>query len=278
MSRRQSALFAVTFIASISFFSHAVKPHAAICLWIFVAALLAGIGLVVNIWWMRFDQRRLDYQTLEEALRVYCFWALAGLKDSAAENYLGSFRSEIVWTRQAVRNVCPPSRQWRTEFDALPAEEQYRRIGIVRKNWVAEQATAFKDQAEEYHRWASILRLTGSGFVKVGCLCAVALLFFAQSAELAGSESIHFLLLASGLLILTGGFLLLIGERRSYAELSRRCDRLQKLFNDGRLELEQNTAGGDLPRIRETLRALGREAIAEYSQRLYLRRAGPRSN
>ena len=208
-------------------------------------------------------------------MRVYCFWALAGLKDSAAESYLGSFRSDIVWTRQALRNICPPSRQWRTEFEALPAEEQYRRIGIVRKNWVAEQAAAFKAKAEEYHRWGSILRLAGSGFVKVGCLCAVALLFCGQSAELAGSGSIHFLLLASGILILTGGFLLLIDVRRSYGELCRRYGRLQTLFRDGRLELEQNISTGDLPRIRETLRALGREAIGECGQRLHLRRAGP---
>jgi hypothetical protein len=283
MNRRQTTLFTAMLVALVSFHlylhgdEHAdgTVSHGAACLWIFLGGIATAAGLVVNVWWERLDQRSLDYRALAEALRVRCFWALAGLKDSVADSYLSQMRGEMAWVRQALWSVCPPTRRWRSEFEALGDEEKRRRIELVRANWAAEQTEYFKAKAEENHRWASVFRFAGFGLAVAGWFCAFLLLFFGGQGALPGAEPIGPLLLASSLLVLLGGFLLVVCERRFHEALAKHYSRLHTVFADGLIELEQNIAEGDSSRIRDTLRALGNEALAEHAQWLILRRARP---
>jgi hypothetical protein len=283
MERWQTALFAVMLIALISFhvYLHGEEKagegasHCAVCLWIFLIGIISAGGFVVNVWWERLDQRSLDYRSLAEALRVRCFWALAGLKDSVADSYLSQLRGEMAWVRQALWSVCPPTRRWRSEFEVLGEEEKKRRIELVRANWVAEQARYFKETAQKNHRWASLLRFAGFGLAMAGWFFAFLLLFCGREGTAPGADPFGPLLLASSLLALFGGFLLVICERRFHESLAKHYGRLHTVFADGLIELEQNIAESDPSRIRETLRALGNEALAEHAQWLILRRARP---
>jgi hypothetical protein len=120
-----------------------------------------------------------------------------------------------------------------------------------------------------------VFRFAGFGLAVAGWFCAFLLLFFGGQGALPGAEPIGPLLLASSLLVLLGGFLLVVCERRFHEALAKHYSRLHTVFADGLIELEQNIAEGDSSRIRDTLRALGNEALAEHAQWLILRRARP---
>jgi hypothetical protein len=287
----QALLFTCIFGAVVCFHCYSERSlnQPPLMLYLFHGAIVAALAVVGFVWWERLDERRLDYRALAEALRVCCFWALAGLEDSVADSYLGQLRGEMTWARRAIRSVCPPPHLWRDEFDHLPADEQKARIEAVRVNWALEQQKNFYERkAHENHRKARLYRGVGFSLTAIGWLMTLTTLFI-KDAESPGGPSLpagmvaalpesvrrEGVVLLSGLLVLAGGFALVICERRFHEELSKQYERMAAVFADASRELQLACEAGDLARARQTIRALGHEAIAEHAQWLILRRARP---
>jgi hypothetical protein len=105
--------------------------HIVLCLWMFWL-LLTGAGLlVIEAWWSRGEKRRQDSRVMAEAPRVRRAWSIAGIGLSVADGYVGQLRNEVSWMRQALLNVCPPSRMWVTAFDALGEQKQIDHLVVV---------------------------------------------------------------------------------------------------------------------------------------------------
>jgi len=283
MDRWQFLLFASVIVAVLSFHSYSERffGHPPWMLWLFIGALFAAFVIVGVVWWQRLDERRLDYRALAEALRVRCFWSLAGLEDSVADSYLGQLRGEMAWARRAIRSICPPSHVWREDFDQLPAAEQKERIETVRVNWAVEQQKFYERKGHANHSKARLYRGFGTSLALLGWVLAMALLFIRESASegtatLPGEGTRHeAVTYLSGFFVVIGGFALVICERRFHEELSKQYERMAVVFADANRELQSACETGDLTRARRTIRALGQEAIAEHAQWLILRRARP---
>jgi hypothetical protein len=245
-------------------------PHPALGFAGFLLLLAVAAGLVCYVWWVRLDERRLDYRALAEALRVRRAWALAGIGRSVSNSYLGQLRGELVWARRAVQHVCPPSSVWSRAFEQLPPAEQHERLQFVRQTWVQHQARQFEKSHKKEHGASWLFR--GVGFL-------LALVGWAMLASLVFVGDVHhppeLLLIASSMLVILGGLAIAFCERRSHEELAKQYERMQVIYTNGEAELEARLSEAHVKGAQAALEELGREAIAENAQWLILRRNRP---
>jgi hypothetical protein len=225
----------------------------------------------------RWNERRLDYRALAEALRVRRAWAIAGIGASVADSYLGQLRSEMSWVRRALMHLCPPPATWAEQFAALHEVQKRQRLENVRETWVKGQIKQFARSHHREERIASRLQCAGYLLALLGWLW-IPLLFGAtyvvdKTATLAHPEECW--LIASGILVVGGGLCIAFRERGSHDELANQYERMRVVFESGLTELERRLGADDLTGAQAVLQALGREAIAEHAQWLILRRARP---
>ncbi len=136
----------------------------------FVILLFTPACLVGVVWYGRLDERRLDYRTLAEALRIRRAWALAGIGQSVADSYLGQLRGEVSWVRRALLSVCPPPQVWSDQFAALSHDQQRDLLKAVRTEWVNDQVHNFRRASNREHRRATRFRRLGLGLTLIGPL------------------------------------------------------------------------------------------------------------
>jgi hypothetical protein len=243
--------------------------HEPIFLFVFLSLLFGSMLMVAGVWLSRLEQRRSDYRALAEALRVRRAWALAGIGVSVADSYLGQLRGAMAWTRRALMQICPPPREWAIAFAGLrSADEQTARLREVRDSWVKGQVDNFRRTYKENHHHA--VRLRGGGF-------ALAFLgwvmWLTPVVDVGHPDSLHLIL--SGFLVVAGGILIAVAERRSYEELANQYERMLVVFSNGDRELQKRLDANDVAGAQAVLLALGGEAIIENAQWLILRRARP---
>ena len=241
------------------------------------ALVLAG-ALVGCVWLLRLDERRLDYRALSEALRVRCWWSLAGIGKSAADSYLNQLRTEMAWARRALQSLAPPPAIWRELFDARSDEEKCKCLAIVCDTWVKGQLEFFMDKKRGHHKRALRCRLIGAGLASIGWLIGAGLLASVWHANARLPDD--YLIISVGMFVVGGGLLIAYGERQSYEELAKQYDRMAVVFTDGLIQLESTLSprDGGMPnfsRAQALLEHLGNEAIEEHAQWLILRRARP---
>jgi hypothetical protein len=267
-------LLLVNAIAFFHFYAHLFEienghpAHQPWLLWIFLLALAVATAQVMRVWWTRLDQRRLDYRALAEALRVRRVWAIAGIDASVADSYLGQLRGEMAWARRALLHLSPPPRQWQDDFARLAESDKLRRLRCVGEDWIREQVKQFEDGHKIHHRLATVFRTGGFFVALVGW--GIWLLPFVERAH-----PDAWIIIGSGLLVVFGGMLIAISERRSHEELAKQYERMLVVFKNGQHELAKRLAGHDISGAQAVLHALGREAITENAQWLILRRARP---
>ena len=127
----------------------------------FIVMLLGLAVLVGVVWYLRMDERRLDYRALSEALRVRYFWALAGLTKSVAATYMGQLEGEMSLARRVLYGIAPPPEYWKRTFDDRTPDEQKKCFEAVANRWVSHQKAYYHDAHRHYHRLSSFLRVTG---------------------------------------------------------------------------------------------------------------------
>jgi len=270
------ALFFFLFLALLSFHFYAhplgrhpgeAAEHSPLLLGVFGAVWLVLAGLVVWAWWIRLDDRRLDYRALAEALRVRRAWAQAGIGRSVSSSYLGQLRSEVVWVRRALQHLCPPPEFWERQFDLLSGNRKAARLQVC-SHWVQEQEKQHEKGKKKEHAKAFAFRAGGFGFALTGLVVLSAL--WADPGH-----PVPLVLVAGSLLIILGGLLIAICERRAHEELSKQYERMHMVFRSGARELTAALNQPDIARARTILTELGREAIQENAQWLIVRRSRP---
>ena len=308
----QLNLFAMLFLAVFFFhlYGHLPNTHALpvtyqpLWLVLFLISVAISLGIVLRVWFLRLDQRRLDYRALAETLRVRIFWAVAGSERSVADSYLGQLRGPMSWARRALQSVSPPPRFWQEAFNLLSLHQQAQRMKAVTVLWVEMQKKYFAASKHAHHSHATWLRrsaftLTFAGWCGAGLLLlqlgwqtndggtvvnAAVTVPFTASAQLTGDAHYpdHTFLLACALSIVVGGFLNGWCERRSHEELARQYDRMEAVFVQGIRGLNQALkmdnpdhvhSESDIADARSIIETLGREAITDHAQWLVLRRS-----
>jgi hypothetical protein len=270
------ALFFLLFLALLSFhfYAHplgrehgAAAEHSAFFFVVFSGVWLILAGLVIWAWWIRLDDRRLDYRALAEALRVRRAWAQAGIGSSVSSSYLGQLRSEVVWVRRALQHLCPPSVFWERQFAGLDKQRQADRLTACAR-WVEEQQQQHEKGTKKEHTKAVWYRAGGFCFALAGLLVLASL----------WDDPIHpfpLVLVAGSLLIILGGLLIAICERRAHEELAKQYERMHMIFRSGLREMTAALREKDVGRAQTIITVLGREAIQENAQWLILRRSRP---
>ncbi len=304
------ALFLILFLAAACFhvYAHlesesAPGVHNPAWLAAFAGLLLLDGLLVCVVWITRLGERRHDYRALAEALRVRIYWGLAGIGKSVADSYLNQLRSEMSWTRRAVQCAAPPPAYWDRIFRAKAPAEQVELLRRVGRQWVDRQARYFHERFHRHHRGAARLRQFGFILAFTGWLIVVALVATlgipravggrvepghgSDAADPAGHREVGeggfwdashpspWLLIGSGILVLSGAILIAYCERRSHEELARQYERMWVVFRRGSDQLGEHLQASDVESAQRVLKILGHEAAAEHAQWLILRRNRP---
>jgi len=271
------------------------KPaeHAWVMLAIFATGWAVMAWLVWQVGWVRLEERRLDYRALSEALRVRRAWALAGINRSVSRTYLSQLRSEVTWVRRAIHHLCPPSWFWEEQCDRLSEDRKVDRLQEVQTSWVKQQERHYHNEEKREHFKAFLYRVFGYGLGLLGLILFLVLLLLglvlsgSGSAEAAHNSGLqawldpahppHWLLVMGSMLIILGGLLIALCERRAHEELAKQYERMHVVFRSGARELAAALAKTppDVARAQAIVIELGREAIQEHAQWLLLRRSKP---
>jgi len=271
--------------------------------------LVAVAALFAFFWRVRYrdDQKKyLDYRALAEGLRVQFYWRLAGLTESASDFYLRKQKGELDWIRAAIRDLDivegiavpddhdPPGglehrlrlvlRHWVEGqvlyFVGVARREQvrHRRSAVVQKvrALLLEGSNPTKNlpgraQAQRADRLSRILQASGTALLYAVGPCFVVVRAFAPPQH----GAVIFLILLATVLVLVG----IYARVQAFAEHAKQYGRMGTIFAGGLRHLDSllNPAPApvDAARVRDALRKLGQEALAESGDWALLHRERP---
>jgi hypothetical protein len=232
---------------------------------------LLGVAMVAHRRALRLDRynKYLDYRALAEALRVQFFWKMAGLKDSVADHYLRTFRSDLDWIRQAVR-ACNLVAGGHDE-PPKDGERLLPRLRQVLERWVQDQANYFgksRPRNESYHRKCE----TAAGALFIA---AVALAILAVPAHLSMGHINHWLIVGVFLSLAVAGLLHEYAESAAFAVQARKYEWMHSLFTKAARHLPVTLDAGDCEKAQRLLHELGDEALAENADWVIQHRTRP---
>ena len=281
-------LYSLALAAVFAFSSIDAKPLAS---WTFLGVMGVMALVALHVWGRSLDTKFQEYRSLAEAMRILFFWRMLGLQRQVWLTYLSKHGTVVRWLRHAVRALeFTQDRRLSATHNSVASEELNM---IARTRWIDSQiryfARACAKCAREYRRWTWVGKLA-------------IILTFASSALLAAmtfsySDGLHawrqnayvvhpfgtipidafirqlqtLVGLAAAAGVATKGFL----ERRAYLELAKQYASTRQKF-----ELADN-AIAEIPKsdpdrqIPELFGNLGREALQEQSEWLWLRHSRP---
>ncbi|MCB1229152.1 MAG: hypothetical protein KDN19_02735 [Verrucomicrobiae bacterium] len=264
--------------------------HGAVIPWFLWLYLILVTG---NVWYHRRAERReyqnkyQDYRALAEGLRVQFFWSLAGMKEEAADHYLGKERGELEWIRHAlrIRKVLSDAASDGTENGGEPNEEVLRR---VQRDWIREQQRYFvskthreMESLERSEKW--IRTMLG---LSVGLTVALAVVLtapvFLPWAPLEAIKSWVEVPLPHGWVMIlivmfavAAGLLHSLNQLKARGEHAKRFGRMALLFDRAERHFEDWISSGRSGDIPALLLELGKEALAENADWVMLHRERP---
>jgi hypothetical protein len=270
------AAFVLMFVALLCFHGYAHLEqddlpgwlHRGVLLWLYLFFLLAVFAVAYWVGLRHLERKWLDFRALAEALRVQDAWCRSGVDASVAANYLQQVHSELSWVRHAARACGPPYHVCRDEFAAKSPDRQLETLRSVCDDWVGGQRRFF-EKYEHYHHLNERLHWLGYGLAIAGAVLA----FWMALGD--ANEPKHFMLIASGSLVVAGGLVIGFKARQLFSELARQYERMFVLFSDGERDLRRHLNGGDVAEAQQLLVDLGREALSDNAGWLTLHRARP---
>jgi hypothetical protein len=162
----------------------------------------------------------------------------------------------------------------------MSATDPFHRIRLVLKHWVADQHRYFSragerenERAERGEHWVT---LTLWCAVIVASLLALGLVgcpFLKDIKERYAWLDLSIILI--DLLLAAGALIHHLRERKAYTEHAKQYSRMGKIFSYASAQIANALEAQDYTAARETLRKLGREALAENGDWVLLHRERP---
>ncbi len=282
-------LYSLALTAVFAFSSIDTKPLAS---WAFLSVMGVMALLALHVWGRSLDTKFQEYRSLAEAMRILFFWRMLGLDRQVWLSYLSKHGTVVRWLRHAVRALefTQDRRLYPSTRNGISSEELNM---VARTQWIDSQIRYFKRAgakcARDYRRWTWVSRLA-------------IILTFASSALLAAmtfrySDGLHawrpnaslthpfgaipvdvfirqlqtLVGLAAAAGVATGGFL----QRRADLELSKQYASAREKFELADNAIAEIPEGDPDRKIRELFGNLGREALQEQAEWLWLRHSRP---
>jgi hypothetical protein len=279
--------YTLALAAVFSFSAVDAKPVAS---WGFLAVMAVMAALVLYVKCRSLDRKFLEYRSFAEAMRVLVFWRTTGLTRQVWLSYLSKYGPVVGWLRHAVRAV--EFTQDRHPPLAEPLSEA-KRLDITIEHWLGIQIGYFKravaNHSREYWRGHWIERMA------IGLTFATAILLAAMT--LTYGEGLHawktdallgyplgpvpvatFIHQLQTLVALMGAFGIAVRGfliRRADLELSKQYKAMQQKFEAAELRISILPPGDPHKQLPAILETLGREALLEESEWLWLRHSRP---
>ena len=250
-------------------------------LWLYLIVVGINVLLHRRAEQQEFHNKYLDYRALAEGLRVQVFWHLAGLRDEAADSYLGKQRSELDWIRNALRarsvlsanTTCESTLEW---------------LRFIQRQWIQEQKSYFARKAhremEELERAEKRIKvlLASSVALTISLALVLALPIFVDWAPLEALK--HWveqpwphawIMIAIVMLAVCAGLWHTYNQQKAHAEHAKRYGRMAVLFDYANLHMERMLKDNRTREIPGLLRELGEEALAENGEWVLIHRERP---
>jgi hypothetical protein len=238
------------------------------------------------------DPRAIEYRGVAEAARVLFFWRLSGIGRPIWLNYLADSPGAVHWVRHAVRTLelCEPSLA-KGPAETVAGQE------LARTFWVKDQIAYYGKAVERcwrhYKRWVRVARIAFALSFVVAFALSIATYFSLRQGGLDAlfewpkmdlpfcslrlRDVTDQLQMVLGLLAAAGISARAFLARRADLELTKQFASAQALFERALKNLDQEKAEGAEVEwmAEEILESLGKEALSEHSEWLWVRHTRP---
>ena len=273
--RTTRALFAMTalvFMAVVAFNAYTIFPSHPFAL-LAAYALCTAAAFVPYLvsrrgdWQVRYQ----DYRTLEQTLRTWEFWRLAGIERSVAARFAETERTKIDWVAVALKAVTEP-------FD--PEARSAHRVSVqdlkaIYEGWILDQRSYFTQIAGRRER----LRERAASRAVTVCV-ALSIAFTLASSWRYFDAIANPVLLGAALLAVAAALVHNFAEKRGWSEHARHYELMAALFGYAANRIaplleKPALDAADAAKARAILISLGDEAIREDVAWLNLHRSRP---
>ncbi len=263
-------IFGMIFLTVASFEGYAhVMPERMFMLVAYPVLLASGLAYA---WWTRRQRcynRYLDDRALAEAMRVHLFWKLAGVLENAADFYLRTCRSQLDWIRAALRSWSLQSGEHDCECPtAAGATLSPAALQQIRDRWMEDQRKFFQKNTRRDHDNANYFHIRAKiclGISMMGILIQLARLYHAylHHEHLGHDGMTHLLIIVIAMGGLLAGLCHEYAEKRLFEKQSRSYQWMASLYQTALTRFDVLVKEGSVNDIRDLMRELGREALAE---------------
>lgn len=212
-----------------------IEPETHAWLWLEVACIATGLGLVILGTRLKVSERWLAYRSLAERFRSALYLAAVGVREvsevAIEGNDLGD-RSET-WVVQAAREVWMTRPRARVRADDLNALRS-----LLLTEWIADQI--------EYYDRARIRCEKHEHRVRRGVILIVLLVLVLAALHAASIAASPWLTVATVALPVFAAAVTGIAEQREYRRMARRYDQMTQNLKNVQLKIEQADSLRDL--------------------------------
>jgi hypothetical protein len=242
----------------------------------YVAFFIVARCIFLYAKWDDRQNKHQDYRALAEGLRVQFFWRLAGLEDSVADYYLRKQRSEMDWIPKAIRvwNI----RTARTP-DLPGANPKWTDVMEVLQQWVKGQAHYFQAASNRDNPIRKLFTVnvlvTLSFYLALFYMFILAIESSHDYASLTDKLGSHWILFVSGAFAVAAALLHWYVDKRALPEHVKQYRRMSELFQHAASRLEEFIKAENASKAYRLLIELGKEALIEHGDWLFLHRERP---
>ncbi len=266
-------------LAVLAFFCFNFINQWPIASWCYLAAAAVMLGIAVAIRLRRTDHRFFESRGLAEVMRVLFFWRLAGIQQPVWQTFLAKHAGAVHWIRHAVRAL-----EFANDHGSGAAVPSDEAVAILKSRWIDDQIAFFeragRRHARHYRRWIWVARITLalSFLIAIG-VAALALSWREDLFHWPSDQSVILAVSFSDLLQALLGVLAAAAvaargfvARRADLELLKQYASAKQIFEIAKDRLEKNDP--EWP-AKDILERLGREALLEQSEWLWVRHSRP---
>jgi hypothetical protein len=273
--RTTRSLFAIStlvFMAVVAFNAYTIfasHPFALLAAYVlFTAAAFVPYAIARRgEWQLRYQ----DYRALEQTLRTWEYWRVAGIERSVAARFAETERTKIDWVAVALKAVTEPfDPQARVARGASAAD-----LRVVYEGWILDQRLYFTQVAGRRER----LRQRAASRVVTACVALSIAFTIASSWRYFGGIASP-VLLGATLLAVAAALVHNFADKRGWSEHARHYELMAALFGYAANRIaplldKPALDPADAAKARAILISLGDEAIREDVAWLNLHRSRP---